>query len=193
MSPHQRFDAFRALADRRGGPATFYADLAAPHGRRHVRVCTAAACFAARAGRHVREVEDALGVGADQVTADGEVSLQSVRCLGYCQPASTATPRTRAHLIVEVNDDIIPGQVFCAFHFPASGVNALTSDRGDTATSCPEYKVTAVRLERVPTGERPGQASQTKSFPAGEAHPGNAGKGHPAGPAHSSSGGGSEQ
>ncbi len=33
------------------GPATFYADLAAPQGRRHVRVCTGAACFAATGGR----------------------------------------------------------------------------------------------------------------------------------------------
>ncbi|MFC4119906.1 NAD(P)H-dependent oxidoreductase subunit E [Nonomuraea zeae] len=124
MGSGSRFDAFRALAERRGrpgarlldslseaaragrgaaaawapevaqrfglpaaaglGPATFYADLAAPRGRRHVRVCTAAACFAAEAGRHVREVEAALGVAADHVGADGAVSLQSVRCLGYC-------------------------------------------------------------------------------------------------------------
>ncbi|MEV1243417.1 NAD(P)H-dependent oxidoreductase subunit E [Nonomuraea sp. NPDC049750] len=124
MGSGSRFDAFRALAERRGrpgvrlleslseaakagrgpaeawapevaerfglpaasglGPATFYADLAAPHGHRHVRICTAAACFAARAGRHLSEVEGVLGVRADQVDADGEVSLQSVRCLGYC-------------------------------------------------------------------------------------------------------------
>ncbi|MER7132849.1 NAD(P)H-dependent oxidoreductase subunit E, partial [Streptosporangium saharense] len=44
------------------GPATFYADLAAPRGRRHVRVCAAAACFAARAGRQLAEVEEVLGV-----------------------------------------------------------------------------------------------------------------------------------
>lgn len=120
MGSAGRFDAFRALAERRGrprlldslsgaartergpaeawapevaarfglpaasalGPATFYADLAAPRSRRHVRVCTAAACFAAGSGRHVQEVEEALGVTADHAAA--EVSLQSVRCLGYC-------------------------------------------------------------------------------------------------------------
>ncbi|GAB2485461.1 NAD(P)H-dependent oxidoreductase subunit E [Streptosporangium sandarakinum] len=124
MNAVARWDAFRALADRRGrpgarlidslagaaatapggpaawapetarvfglpaaaglGPATFYADLAVPHGRRHVRVCTAAACFAADAGRHLTEVEETLGVAVDGVTPDGEVSLQGVRCLGYC-------------------------------------------------------------------------------------------------------------
>ncbi|MFD2351137.1 molybdopterin oxidoreductase family protein [Nonomuraea ferruginea] len=51
-----------------------------------------------------------------------------------------------ASLIARLSDDVAPGQVFCAFHFPSSGVNALTSDRADTVTSCPEYKVTAVRL-----------------------------------------------
>ncbi|MEU8108724.1 NAD(P)H-dependent oxidoreductase subunit E [Nonomuraea muscovyensis] len=66
------------------GPATFYADLAAARGRRHVRVCAAAACFAARLGQHLPEVEQALGVVAGATSPDGEVSLQAVRCLGYC-------------------------------------------------------------------------------------------------------------
>ncbi|MFF6829107.1 NAD(P)H-dependent oxidoreductase subunit E [Streptomyces longwoodensis] len=72
------------------GPASYYADLAAPHGRRHVRVCTATACFIAKGGRHVGEVEGALGVTADQVSADGSVSLQAVRCLGYCYAGPAA-------------------------------------------------------------------------------------------------------
>ncbi|MFF4415703.1 NADH-ubiquinone oxidoreductase-F iron-sulfur binding region domain-containing protein [Streptosporangium sp. NPDC001559] len=65
------------------GPATFYADLAAPRGRRHVRVCAAAACFAARAGRQLTEVEEALGVAVGGVGRN-DVSLQAVRCLGFC-------------------------------------------------------------------------------------------------------------
>ncbi|MFE9644470.1 formate dehydrogenase subunit alpha [Streptomyces sp. NPDC006365] len=52
----------------------------------------------------------------------------------------------RARLIARVGDQTAPGQVFCSFHFPASGVNRLTSDVADTVTSCPEYKVTAVRV-----------------------------------------------
>nr|WP_240197231.1 NAD(P)H-dependent oxidoreductase subunit E [Nonomuraea lactucae] len=66
------------------GPATFYADLATGHGRRHVRICAAASCFAARLGRHLQEAEEALGVTAGGVSPDGVVSLQAVRCLGYC-------------------------------------------------------------------------------------------------------------
>jgi formate dehydrogenase iron-sulfur subunit len=67
------------------GPATFYADLALPHGRRHVRVCGATACFAAQSGAHLPAIEGVLGVTADDDRdADPQVSLQTVRCLGYC-------------------------------------------------------------------------------------------------------------
>ncbi|WSQ98205.1 formate dehydrogenase subunit alpha [Streptomyces sp. NBC_01210] len=52
----------------------------------------------------------------------------------------------RARLVARVSEQTAPGQVFCSFHFPASGVNSLTSDHADTVTSCPEYKVTAVRV-----------------------------------------------
>ncbi|MFC5801688.1 molybdopterin oxidoreductase family protein [Streptomyces formicae] len=52
----------------------------------------------------------------------------------------------RARLIARISEQTAPGQVFCSFHFPASGVNRLTSAHADTVTSCPEYKVTAVRV-----------------------------------------------
>ncbi|AVZ76741.1 protein disulfide oxidoreductase [Streptomyces lunaelactis] len=130
VGPADRFDAFRALADRRGrpgdrligslaearagtadspevwapavatgiglpaaaalGPARYYADLAAPHGRRHVRVCAATACFAAQAGRHHTNVERELGITAGTASPDGETSLQAVRCLGYCYAGPAA-------------------------------------------------------------------------------------------------------
>ncbi|GII80354.1 hypothetical protein Sru01_53360 [Sphaerisporangium rufum] len=84
------------------GPATYYADLAAPRGRRHVRVCAGTACFAATGGRHLAEVEAALGVAAGAVAPGGAVSLQVVRCLGYCYAAPACldgeTPLTGADL-----------------------------------------------------------------------------------------------
>ncbi|MDF3147760.1 formate dehydrogenase subunit alpha, partial [Streptomyces sp. T21Q-yed] len=52
----------------------------------------------------------------------------------------------RARLIARISEQTATGQAFCSFHFPASGVNRLTSDHADTVTSCPEYKVTAVRV-----------------------------------------------
>lgn len=62
------------------------------------------------------------------------------------EPVTVESRHGRAVLVAAISDDMAPGQVFCAFHFPSSGVNTLTSDRADTVTSCPEYKVTAVRL-----------------------------------------------
>ncbi|WP_030227270.1 NAD(P)H-dependent oxidoreductase subunit E [Streptomyces sp. NRRL WC-3626] len=125
-----RFDAFRALSERRGragerlverlvharegradgpgswapgvaaglglpaaaalGPAAYYADLVSPHGRRHVRICAATACFAAQAGRHVTQVEREVGVDAGTASPDGATSLQAVRCLGYCYAGPAA-------------------------------------------------------------------------------------------------------
>ncbi|MCX5126906.1 NAD(P)H-dependent oxidoreductase subunit E [Streptomyces sp. NBC_00347] len=88
------------------GPATYYADLAAPHGRRHVRVCSATACFAALGGRHLGAVERELGVRAGSVSPDGATSLQAVRCLGYCYAAPAAldgtTPCTGSSLAVQL-------------------------------------------------------------------------------------------
>ncbi|MFJ5834093.1 NADH-ubiquinone oxidoreductase-F iron-sulfur binding region domain-containing protein [Streptomyces sp. NPDC093089] len=76
------------------GPATFFADLAAPRGERHVRVCTATACFAARGGEHLAEVESALGVMAGTVDEAGSTSLQTVHCLGYCYAGPAALDGT---------------------------------------------------------------------------------------------------
>ena len=63
---------------------------------------------------------------------------------GRGRPAGAADPRSPSSL----TDEVAPGQVFLAFHFPDAPANLLTSEQTDedTVTSCPEYKVTAVRL-----------------------------------------------
>jgi bidirectional [NiFe] hydrogenase diaphorase subunit len=66
------------------GPATFFPDFSVPRAPRHVRVCGAAACCAASGGRHVAEVTSGLGTAVGTRSADGAVSVQEVRCLGYC-------------------------------------------------------------------------------------------------------------
>ena len=42
-----------------------------------------------------------------------------------------------------------PGVVYTTFHHPGSGANVITTDNSDWATNCPEYKVTAVQVEKV--------------------------------------------
>ncbi|GAA3047307.1 hypothetical protein GCM10017562_06410 [Streptomyces roseofulvus] len=88
------------------GPATYFADLAAPRGARHVRVCTATACFAARGGGHLAEVERALGVAAGTADATGSVSLQTAHCLGFCYAGPAALDGTRPHAGPDVAEQL---------------------------------------------------------------------------------------
>ncbi|MEU7004613.1 formate dehydrogenase subunit alpha [Nonomuraea sp. NPDC046570] len=69
-------------------------------------------------------------------------------------PVTVESRHGHAELVVKTSDEVVPGQLFCSFHFPSSGVNTLTSDSADIVTSCPEYKVTAVRLTKRGTSRR---------------------------------------
>jgi formate dehydrogenase major subunit len=61
-----------------------------------------------------------------------------------------------------VSDRMQPGVVYTTFHHPGSGANVVTTENSDWATNCPEYKVTAVQVNKV-TGESDWQ-SQFKQF-----------------------------
>ncbi|MGV9804921.1 NADH-quinone oxidoreductase subunit NuoE family protein [Micromonospora chersina] len=70
------------------GSATYYADFAeGRRGRRHVRVCEGTSCLVSGRGQQIAWLERALGVRLGECAADGSVSLQGVRCLGYCYDA----------------------------------------------------------------------------------------------------------
>ena len=53
--------------------------------------------------------------------------------------------RARAH----VTDRVFPGLVWMALHFAEQKVNWLTHDVGDSLIGTPEFKVSAVRVERA--------------------------------------------
>ena len=48
-----------------------------------------------------------------------------------------------------ITERMQPGVVYTTFHHPFSGANVITTDNSDWATNCPEYKVTAVQVEKV--------------------------------------------
>ncbi len=52
-------------------------------------------------------------------------------------------------LRAKVSERMQPGVVYTTFHHPGSGANVITTDSSDWATNCPEYKVTAVQVEKV--------------------------------------------
>ena len=49
-------------------------------------------------------------------------------------------------LRARISDRMPPGVVYTTFHHPLTGTNVITTDNSDWATSCPEYKVTAVEV-----------------------------------------------
>jgi formate dehydrogenase major subunit len=61
--------------------------------------------------------------------------------------------RGEALLPVVGSERILLGHLFTSFHFPASTVNALLSSSSDESSKCPEYKVSAVRVEPVERDE----------------------------------------
>jgi NADH:ubiquinone oxidoreductase subunit F (NADH-binding)/NADH:ubiquinone oxidoreductase subunit E len=70
------------------GISTFYDDLTQPRGRRHVRVCTGTACWAADFDAHVAELENGLGLRLGERSPDGACSLAETVCLGFCHSAA---------------------------------------------------------------------------------------------------------
>lgn len=48
-----------------------------------------------------------------------------------------------------VSERMAPGVVYTTFHHPESGANVVTTENSDWATNCPEYKVTAVQVEKA--------------------------------------------
>ncbi len=67
------------------GVITFYHlfKLAKP-GRNRIAICMGTACYLKGGEDILLELERLLGVGLNTVTADGEFSLEAVRCIGCC-------------------------------------------------------------------------------------------------------------
>jgi formate dehydrogenase major subunit len=79
----------------------------------------------------------------------------------------------RGHISVpaQITRACNPGTVFMTFHFPESRTNILLGDAADEYTGCPEYKVCAVRVEKIPTPpdadhSHPAAASYNANQPA---------------------------
>jgi NADH-quinone oxidoreductase subunit F len=74
-----------------------------PAGRAVIRICQDGPCAAAGAARLTNQVGERLGIRPGQTTADGEVRLEAVRCLGLCDraPAALVNTQRRAPASVE--------------------------------------------------------------------------------------------
>ena len=73
------------------GVVTFYHDFRQePAGRHVVKLCRAEACQAAGGDALVACAEARLGVAMGKTSADGQVTLEPVYCLGLCATAPSA-------------------------------------------------------------------------------------------------------
>ena len=80
-----------------------------------------------------------------------EISPEDARRIGVEDGERVRMVSTYGETVLPalVTRRVSAGQLFATFHTPDCLVNAVTSDRRDAATDTPEYKVTAVRLERT--------------------------------------------
>ncbi len=53
-------------------------------GRHNIQVCMGTACYLKDGEDIIQELENLLGIGVNQVTDDGEFSVEAVRCVGCC-------------------------------------------------------------------------------------------------------------
>lgn len=71
------------------GLLTFYADFRTKQpGHHFMLLCHGAACFVGGSQKLINELRDRYGIGNDETTADGELTVQIVNgCLGVCDLA----------------------------------------------------------------------------------------------------------
>ena len=81
--------------------------------------------------------EDLLEIHPSDAEAQG---------IGDGQWVSLKSRKGEITLRAKHSDRMQPGVVYTTFHHPDTGANVVTTDNVDWATSCPEYKVTAVAV-----------------------------------------------
>ena len=85
------------------GVSSFYDDLLTARGKRHVRVCTGTACFAASGGSHVDALREGFGLELGERSDDGSISLAETVCLGFCH----ASPAVRDGDVIDAADGVV--------------------------------------------------------------------------------------
>ncbi|MEO5576786.1 MAG: molybdopterin dinucleotide binding domain-containing protein, partial [Gaiellaceae bacterium] len=91
------------------------------------------------------------GITDKQVEPFFEIAPEDASALGVSEGELVRLVSRRGDLQAraQLSDGVYPGLVWMALHFAEARVNLLTHDVGDPLIGTPEYKVSAVRLERV--------------------------------------------
>ncbi len=92
------------------GVATFYRTFSLkPKGKNHVCVCTGTACHVRQATVIVEKLQRDLKINPGETTPDGEISLETVNCLGACAlgPLVTANEIYYGNMTVAKTDQML--------------------------------------------------------------------------------------
>ena len=98
-------EALRAVAKKMNlpiaqiyGVATFYKSFSLePKGKNHICVCTGTACHVRQASVIVENLGLNLGIKAGETTSNGEISFETVNCLGACALGPLVTVNDQYH------------------------------------------------------------------------------------------------
>ena len=91
------------------------------------------------------------GITDKQVDPFFEIAPEDASALGVAEGEWVRLVSRRGDIQAraQFSERVYPGLVWMAIHFAEARVNTLTHDVGDSLIGTPEYKVSAVRLERV--------------------------------------------
>jgi NADH:ubiquinone oxidoreductase subunit E len=92
------------------GLSTFYAQFTlSPAGKYAVSVCMGTACYVKGAQAVLDHLQELLGIGPGECTADGLFSLEPCRCIGACglAPVMTVGEEVYGNLTPDMLDDIL--------------------------------------------------------------------------------------
>ena len=92
------------------GVATFYSQFTLnPKGEYKISVCLGTACYVKGSGDVYQKLQDKLGIGSGECTADGRFSLEACRCIGACglAPVMTVNDEVYGRLVPDDVESIL--------------------------------------------------------------------------------------
>jgi formate dehydrogenase major subunit len=95
-------------------------------------------------GAQTRRTDNMVWYNADLLEV--HPSDAEVRGITEGSLVSLSSRKGDISLVATITDRVQPGVVYTTFHNPETGANVVTTEHSDWATSCPEYKVTAVQI-----------------------------------------------
>ena len=166
------------------GVATFYTQYKRhPNGEYTVGVCTNTLCAVMGGDEIFDEVSDHLGIGHDETTDDGKITLERVECNAACDYAPVVmvnweffdnqTPESSMSLVDELRagNDIVPTRgaaKVCTFKQVSRVLAGFTDGRGDEGISAGGPSLEGLRVARDHDWVAP--VGATKPYRPGEGH-----------------------